>query len=98
MLYDLEQGKVEGKIIEQCMREGLPLPDRIANAPILLDGLDLYYSGYRDLMYDRPMDGSISWSTIHRYSVDLELGEEQREAMHYHIREMDNAYLGSRKG
>lgn len=92
------QGKTEKKITEQCVRENLPFPDAIQNAPILMDGLELYYNGFYELINDRPMDGNISWSTIHSYSINIELGEEQKEAMHYHIREMDNAYLSSRKG
>lgn len=98
MLYGIEQGEVEVKIMDQCLREKLPFPQAIQNAPELLQGLELFYNGFKDLANDRPSGGAIPWSVVHEYSKDLELGEEQKEAMHYHIREMDNAYLSSKKG
>lgn len=92
----MEQGPVEQKIIDQCMREGIPLPDRIQNAPSLWAGLNLYYNGFHDLSASRMTGfglGPIWWSTIQQYCDSLGLSEEQTETMHHHIREMDTAYL-----
>jgi hypothetical protein len=96
LLYTLEQGSVEQMIIQQCMREKLPLPDRIENAPQLTLGLELYYGAFFDLHTCRPLgmaEGAIRWMDIHDYCDRLELSLEQREDMHHHIRVMDNAYL-----
>jgi hypothetical protein len=82
--------------MQQCLREGLALPDRIANAPELLPGLELFYLGFVELTDSRQLGmglGPIPWKVIHDYCEALELDEEQTEAMHHHLREMDAAYL-----
>lgn len=78
------------------MREGLPLPQRIENAPSILPGLELYYTGFMDLMSSRQVGmgyGPIWWETVQRYCDHAELGYEQTEAMHYHIKNLDTVYL-----
>lgn len=78
------------------MREGLPLPDRIQNAPELLPGLELYWLAFMELTDSRTIGmglGPIPWKVVHDYCVAYDLDEEQREAMHHHIRELDAAYL-----
>lgn len=37
--------------------------------------------------------GPIWWDTIQTYCERLELDEEQTEAMHHHIKEMDKVYM-----
>lgn len=37
--------------------------------------------------------GPIPWRVIREYCQILDLDEDQTEAMHHHIREMDKAYL-----
>ena len=96
MLYQLEQGAVEKKIIQQCMREGLPLPSKIKNAPELIFGLALFLQAFNNLTYSRTygfVPGPISWASIEDYCVKNKLDEEQTQDMHYFIRVMDNAYL-----
>jgi len=78
------------------MREGLPLPDRIQNAPELLPGLELYYIGFIDLSDSRSLGmglGPIPWFTVQQYCKEFALDEDQTEAMHHHIKVMDAAYL-----
>lgn len=78
------------------MREGIPLPDRIQNAPSLWPGLTLYYNGFMDLVASRMTGfglGPIWWSTIQTYCEAMGLSEDQTEAMHHHVKEMDTAYL-----
>jgi len=92
----LEQGEVEQKIMVQCVREGLPFPDRIQNAPTLLMGLELFFLGFMDLSSSRQIGmgmGPIPWQAINQYCTSIELNEEQTEAMHHHIRELDTCYL-----
>lgn len=82
------------------MREGLPLPETIQNAPTLLFGLDLYFTAFLDLSDSRSVGmglGPIPWKVVHDYCEALELSESQTEAMHHHIRVMDAAYLEAKK-
>ena len=84
----------------QCFREGLPLPERIANAPALGLGLEIFYIGFHDLSSSRSvgMDiGPISWQTINDYCRSLDLPEEQALAMHFHVGKMDAAFLEYRR-
>ena len=93
----MEQGHIEEQIIKQAVRSGLPLPDKIQNAPSILPGLELYYMGFLDLTSSRSIGGfgvgPIPWLAIEQYSQTLELDDEQREAMHHHVAEMDKAYI-----
>lgn len=82
--------------MEQCLREGSPFPDKIANAPDLLQGLELYYLAFMELSDSRQMGmglGPISWTTVHDYCEAYGLTEDQTEEMHHHIKEMDAVYL-----
>ena len=99
MLYGLEQGGVEKRIIEQCMREHLPLPKKIANAPQLFFGLELYYGAFLDLSTCRSGlgDGPISWQYVHDYAIVNEFSEEQGENLHYFVMKMDAAFLNQRQ-
>jgi hypothetical protein len=98
LLYGLELGPTTEKtILDQCLKEGLPLPARIANAPELLPGLELYYVGFLDLTTCRGQgygtEGPISWSSINEYCIANEIEGEQREDFFYHIQQMDAEYL-----
>lgn len=88
---------MEKKILEQCYRERLPIPDKIANAPDLYLGLDLYYSAFLDLSTCRSRGfgelGEIPWTATLRWAEVHELDEEQRDSLFHHIRAMDDVYL-----
>jgi len=78
------------------VKSGLPLPEKIANAPSLLPGLEIYYIGFMDLIASRQMGmsaGPIWWTTIQEYCDRYSLDEDQTEAMHSHVRDMDLVYL-----
>lgn len=83
-------------IIEQAAKHGLPLPEKIQNAPSLLPGLELYYIGFMDLMASRHVGmgvGPIWWGTVQDYCERKGLDEEQSEAMQYHVKAMDSVYI-----
>ena len=78
------------------MREGLPLPERIKNAPTLEIGLELFYTAFFELGTCRQLgmaEGPIPWTAIDIYCNSYTIVSEQREDMHMFIRSMDNAYL-----
>lgn len=96
MLYFLEQGHIEQRIIQQCMQEGLPLPKRIENAPELENGLELFIQAFFELNTSRNTGfdyGPIPWIVISDYCDRLEIDDEQREDVFYHIRALDSVYL-----
>ncbi len=81
------------------MQRRLPLPDRIQNAPELELGLELYYGAFWDLDSCRPLgmgEGPIPWIAIEQYAQLNDIVGDQREMLHFHIRQLDNAYLQHR--
>jgi hypothetical protein len=91
-LYALKHGKAEQGIIQQCIRERTKFPDFIQNAPELQPGLSLYYVAFWDLNGCRGgMGGPIMWTAVEQYALAYDLDQEQREALHYHVRQMDVA-------
>lgn len=95
-MYLLDLGPIEQTIAKQAFRAGQPLPERIANAPELIIGLQLYIQAFFDLDSDRnhqfaPM--AIPWTSIKDYAVAFGLDEEQTEDMMFLVRKMDNEHL-----
>ena len=96
MAHLLELGPHEQAIAKQAMRAGQPLPDRIANAPELETGLQLYLQAFFDLDSERShAQGltSIPWTSIAAYAMAFELDEEQTEDLYFFIRKLDSEHL-----
>ena len=92
----LEQGSVEKLIIDQCMREGIPLPERIENAPQLTPGLELFFVAFLELSDDRNSGmsmGRIPWSVVRQWANAYELDYQQTEELHFQISRMDFKYI-----
>lgn len=82
--------------MEECIRRGQPPPEGIQNAPVLYDGLNLYYTAFLDLHGCRQLGtvlGPIDWLAIDRYCERHEIMGEQYEDMHYFVARMDEAFL-----
>jgi hypothetical protein len=91
---------VEKNIIAQSMRSGLPLPERIKNAPTLDLGLDFFFRAWIELGSERPIgfdEGPIPWDSIRKYCNEYDIVGELREDTFYLVRSMDNAYLKYRR-
>ena len=97
LLYQLEQGKDEMWIAEQCRQSNQPLPKKIENAPQLGVGLELYWDAYTELSGSRSASFSgaapIPWPTVAEYAMLYEFDEEQRERLFYFVRTMDAAFI-----
>ncbi len=96
MLYHLEQGPVEKKIIAQCQREQLPLPSKIANAPELYLGLEFVYDAFAELNSCRThgmSEGPIPWTAMNTYCGVYGVEGEAKQDFFYLVRALDNAYL-----
>nr|DAO81138.1 MAG TPA: hypothetical protein [Caudoviricetes sp.] len=95
----MEQGATEQAILRQCAQLKLPIPDAIANAPILTEGLELYFMAFLDLTTCRSYgmsEGPIPWTAIKDWATYNGLSVTQTEDLFYMVREMDNAYLDYR--
>lgn len=75
----------------------LALPAKIANAPELFLGLELFYLAFLCLTTCRGSGGNgegvISWLAIKEYCQWNEVTGEQQDEMFYHIQRMDSTYL-----
>lgn len=74
----------------------MPLPERIANAPELQVGLDLFYVAFLELGTCRSIgmaEGPIPWDAIQTYCGAYDIVGEQREDLFYHVRELDHVYM-----
>lgn len=72
------------------------MPNRVQNAPELLLGLNLFFSGFLDLTDEREIGlsyGPIPWRAISEYCLAHEIGGEQREDFFFHIKRLDTSYL-----
>lgn len=96
MLYYLGVGQAEQRIIQDCYRRKRPLPERIANAPDLLTGLELFFEAFIELNTCRMVGwgpGPIPFTAIADYAAFLGLTVEETEDLFYHVRKMDEAFL-----
>lgn len=72
------------------------MPERIANAPELEIGLELFLQAFFDLDTERSHGltlTAIPFTSILRYADLYELGEEETHDLLFFIRRMDNAHL-----
>lgn len=83
------------------MRFGMPVPDRIANAPELDMGLGLYYQGFLDLTSCRQVGmglGPISSLAVFDYCWRNDIAGEQLEDFLWLIPRLDAKYLEWARG
>lgn len=87
---------MEQTIIQQCIRRRQPLPEKIANAPTIRQGLEPYYIAFWELSTCRPSGfslGQIPWTAIESYAERQGWVGEQYEDLVDFIRAMDNTFL-----
>lgn len=72
------------------------MPDKIANAPELPFGTELYYGAFNDLSSCRPGGFGLSpipWSAINDYADVMNYDEDQKDDLFLFVRLMDKAYM-----
>lgn len=87
---------MEQAIIQDCMRNRRPLPQKIAEAPELYDGLLLFFQGFHELSSCRQLGesiGPIPWLAINQYCAYHGIVDEQREDFEWFISRLDAEYL-----
>jgi len=83
-------------IMMQCFREGRALPKAIANAPVLLTGLELWFVAFNELSSCRQIGmsmGPIPWTAMSEYADRNEFVGEQREDLFRHMNALDSWFL-----
>jgi hypothetical protein len=85
-------------IIRESIRRKQPLPERIADAPRLRPGLDLFWEAFQALTSCRSVSGfgppsRIPWTAIDRYSERHGHSYDLALSMVEILGEMDEAYL-----
>jgi hypothetical protein len=88
-------GPHEQSIAKRAYQNGEPMPERIANAPELKLGLQLYLNAFLDLDSEREL-GPIPWSSISNYARTFGFDEEQTADLFYFVRKTDNAVTRKR--
>jgi hypothetical protein len=88
-------GDHERMIAQQAYRMGMPMPDRIQNAPKLLPGLQLFFQAFLDLDTERT-EGPIPFTSIAAYSQFFDFEEDQAEDLFYIVRKLDGLILKRR--
>lgn len=87
---------MEQKIIEQAVKNRQPIPDAIANAPVLLFGLDFYFRAFMDLNTCRATGmgrGPIPWVDLNTYADSTGLAGDDKEVFLYLLQKVDDEYL-----
>ena len=85
--------------MEQAYKRGLPLPEFIRNAPVLLPGLDIYYEAFQELSTCRPyiglegVPGPIPWTAVDRYGVSKGFDGEAQDYLEKLVRALDDEFL-----
>src|SRR5690606_27200047 len=83
-------------ILKNCMQTGMPIPDFIKNAPELMPGLEVFLEAFWDLSTCRQIGmglGPIPWTSVQEYCRINGGGEDFNRDIHYHVRQLDIAYL-----
>lgn len=71
---------------------GKPIPERIANKPVLNPGLNLYLDAFFDLQHDKNEANKVPWTVIIKYAEIYEFSNIQTDYLIYFIRSLNNVY------
>lgn len=83
-------GEFEKGIIKQANQRRQPLPDRIANAPMLEAGLSFYWDTFMLLCSERTADNAIPWRAMQSYASEVGIDDvDERQEFYFILREMD---------
>lgn len=99
MLYELQQGAHEAKIVEQAQKLGMPLPAVMANKPRLLMGLDFYWRAFWELSTDRDIgmaEGPIPWTAMNQWAIRYNIVNYEFDRFVILIKGMDSVYIDHR--
>lgn len=87
-------------MIRRARAERKPTPEKIANAPMLLPGMGLYFQAFLALSSCRPLgmgEGRIPWTAAFQYAENMGLDHDEFEDLWVLVSFMDAAYLKFRQ-
>lgn len=91
----MRMGDKEEKLVEQLLRDGVDLPEHLANPPDLLSGLELFYHAFRELSTCRALGmsvGPIPWTATNDFCIYHTITGTQRADLFYHVENLDVIY------
>lgn len=95
----MQQGNIESKIVELARQTNQPLPDKIANKPILLTGLHIYYRAFWECSSDRTVgmaEGPLPWTAINQWAIRYDFTGDEFDRLVLLLKAMDSAYIAER--
>lgn len=89
-------GEIEQNLAKQAVRFGNPLPDRIANAPRLQLGLEIFIQAFYELDSERSHGlgpTPIPPHLIKEYAATYDFDEEMTDDLLFFVRGIDKEHL-----
>lgn len=90
-------GKDEKTLLGLAQRQNMPIPEKIANAPELLPGLQMYLDCFNDLNHSRfnssGFVGHIHYNVIDLWCNNNDVEGDQKLAVLHIISKMDQVYI-----
>lgn len=93
----LEQGPLQHQLLRDAYKSRMPVPDKFKNAPDLLPGVELYFTGYLELASFAGLPRArrqIVWADVRAYALDHGFDEEQRFIWFECVAALDREWLG----
>lgn len=95
----MDQGPVEGFLIDQARKNRQKVPQAIADAPVLAPGLQFYYDTFVTLSTDRSVgmgEGFIPWTAVEKFATRYSFSEDDLTLTWAILHAMDAEYLDYR--
>lgn len=87
-------GEFEKGIIKQANQQRKALPDKIANAPMIEIGLEMYWEAFLILCSERVQDGAIPWRAMQAYALEIGIEDvDDRQEFYFVMCEMDRKFI-----
>lgn len=64
----------------------------VQDAPLLEQGLELYWRAFWDLITCRGWHGTIPWTAVDQWALRYRLSNEQRELLTFYVRAMEEEW------
>jgi hypothetical protein len=94
LLYELTHAPLEKDLLEKTLKRRLKIPKAIAEAPVLLAGLEVFYRAFWDLINDRPTpDSMIPWYPVQLWADRHHLDSIASDDLHFFLRRMDMEFI-----
>lgn len=92
-MYLFDIAPIERNVVQQLVREGLPVPDTFTSPPELRPGLELFLDAFFDLDSERQSGTPIPWRAMRDYAIAYGFTEEQTNDLFFFVRALDEEHL-----